>query len=356
MNGSRRAELLRLHGRLCGVSPEELRKRVPELIDLVGLTAAQDKRSKNFSKGMLQRIGLAQALIHEPELIFLDEPTSGLDPLGRRLVRDIIRAQRDRGATVFLNSHLLSEIEITCDQVVFIREGEVVTSRDLRTVAGRSGSRGGARAQSAGSGCGAARALGNFPVSGRGAAYVHRALSANRCLRSCAAWWRPARRSTSSRRSRMSLEELFVSIMGEDRRHVNGTWIMAGITFREAARKKMLWTALLAGAGFLVLFGDRLAFPDRRFQPHRRAAVFALPGSERDAHDRALHGGFAGSGHDHAHVRGHDRRRNYLRHDSRHRHQAHGPLADSDRQMDGIRRHAGVYVAIMFGGTIADGL
>ncbi len=128
------SELLRLHGRLCGVSPEELRKRVPELIDLVGLTAHQDKQLENFSKGMLQRIGLAQALIHQPELIFLDEPTSGLDPMGRRLVRDIIRSQRERGATVFLNSHLLSEIEITCDQVVFIREGEVVTSRDLRTV------------------------------------------------------------------------------------------------------------------------------------------------------------------------------------------------------------------------------
>jgi ABC-2 type transport system ATP-binding protein len=82
---------------------------------------------------MLQRVGLAQALIHEPDIIFLDEPTSGLDPLGRRMVRDIIRAQRDRGATVFLNSHLLSEIEITCDQVVFIREGQVVTMRDMRT-------------------------------------------------------------------------------------------------------------------------------------------------------------------------------------------------------------------------------
>jgi len=128
------SELLRLHGRLCGVSPEELRKRVPELIDLVGVTVHQDKQLENFSKGMLQRIGLAQALIHQPELIFLDEPTSGLDPMGRRLVRDIIRSQRERGATVFLNSHLLSEIEITCDQVVFIREGEVVTSRDLRTV------------------------------------------------------------------------------------------------------------------------------------------------------------------------------------------------------------------------------
>src|SRR5207302_197408 len=86
-------------------------------IMLLGLTPHREKRLREFSKGMLQRIGLAQALIHEPELIFLDEPTSGLDPMGRRLVRDVIRAQRERGATVFLNSHLLSEVEITCDQV-----------------------------------------------------------------------------------------------------------------------------------------------------------------------------------------------------------------------------------------------
>src|SRR5579863_5222474 len=127
-------ELLHLHGRLSGVPASELSQRVPAFIDLVGLTPHKDKRLQNFSKGMLQRIGLAQALIHEPELIFLDEPTSGLDPMGRRLVRDIIRAQRDRGATVFLNSHLLSEIEITCDEVVFIRDGEVVTHRDLRSM------------------------------------------------------------------------------------------------------------------------------------------------------------------------------------------------------------------------------
>ena len=126
------AELLALHGRLSGVPADTLRERVPALVDLVGLTPHRDKRLQEFSKGMLQRIGLAQALIHEPELVFLDEPTSGLDPMGRRLVRDIIRAQRDRGATVFLNSHILSEIEITCDEVVFIRDGEVVTSRDLR--------------------------------------------------------------------------------------------------------------------------------------------------------------------------------------------------------------------------------
>ena len=126
-------ELLALHGRLSGLPPDTVRRRVPSYLDLVGLTPHRDKRLQEFSKGMLQRIGLAQALIHDPELIFLDEPTSGLDPMGRRMVRDIVRAQRDRGATVFLNSHLLSEIEITCDEVVFIRDGEVVTTRDLRT-------------------------------------------------------------------------------------------------------------------------------------------------------------------------------------------------------------------------------
>jgi ABC-2 type transport system ATP-binding protein len=126
------SELLALHGRLFGLTPAKLRERVPAYLDLVGLTPHRQRRLRGFSKGMLQRIGLAQALIHEPDLIFLDEPTSGLDPMGRHLVRDVIRAQRERGATVFLNSHLLSEVEITCDQVVFIKQGEVVATRDLR--------------------------------------------------------------------------------------------------------------------------------------------------------------------------------------------------------------------------------
>jgi ABC-2 type transport system ATP-binding protein len=124
-------ELLKLHGRLYGMSHAKLRERVPVLLDLVGLTPHRDKRLRDFSKGMLQRIGLAQALLNEPDLIFLDEPTSGLDPVGRRLVRDIIKAQRDRGATVLLNSHLLGEVEITCDRVAFIKDGVVVESRQL---------------------------------------------------------------------------------------------------------------------------------------------------------------------------------------------------------------------------------
>jgi ABC-2 type transport system ATP-binding protein len=124
-------ELLKLHGRLYGMSRMRLGERVPALLDLVGLTPHRDKCLRDFSKGMLQRIGLAQALLNEPDLIFLDEPTSGLDPIGRRLVRDIIKAQRDRGATVLLNSHLLGEVEITCDRVAFIKDGEVVETREL---------------------------------------------------------------------------------------------------------------------------------------------------------------------------------------------------------------------------------
>ena len=127
-------EFLRLHGRLNGVPRDELRRRVPSLLDLVGLTPHCEKRLHDFSKGMLQRIGLAQALINEPDLIFLDEPTSGLDPGGRRLVRDIIKEQRVRGATVLLNSHLLSEVEVTCDRVAFIKHGEVLETRQLQTL------------------------------------------------------------------------------------------------------------------------------------------------------------------------------------------------------------------------------
>jgi ABC-2 type transport system ATP-binding protein len=129
-------ELLRFHGRLYGMSAADLRRRLPVLLNLVGLADHGDKRLRDFSKGMLQRIGLAQALLNDPELIFLDEPTSGLDPVGRLLVRDIIKAQRERGATVFLNSHLLSEVEVTCDRVAFIKHGEVLETRALRGAAG----------------------------------------------------------------------------------------------------------------------------------------------------------------------------------------------------------------------------
>ncbi len=127
-------EFLKLHGQLYGMEARRLRQRAEELLDLVGLTPFGNKQLRTFSKGMLQRVGLAQALLNEPALVFLDEPTSGLDPVGRRLVRDIIRDLRSRGTTVFLNSHLLSEIEITCDRVAFIKQGEVIRTSALETL------------------------------------------------------------------------------------------------------------------------------------------------------------------------------------------------------------------------------
>jgi ABC-2 type transport system ATP-binding protein len=124
-------EFLDLHGQLFEMDPPALAARIPEMLDLVGLYEFRGAQLRTFSKGMLQRIGLAQALIHDPQLVILDEPTSGLDPVGRRLVRDIIQDLRGRGTTVFLNSHLLSEIEVTCDRVAFIKRGEVVSTSSL---------------------------------------------------------------------------------------------------------------------------------------------------------------------------------------------------------------------------------
>ena len=127
-------EFLRLHGNLYRVPSGLLEIRIAELLDLVGLERHAEKKLRAFSKGMLQRIGLAQALLNEPDLVFLDEPTSGLDPVGRRLVRDIIRDLSAGGTTVFLNSHLLSEVEITCDRVAFIRQGEVLMTSSLQSL------------------------------------------------------------------------------------------------------------------------------------------------------------------------------------------------------------------------------
>ena len=132
-------EFLTLHGQLHGLAPARLKQRLDELLELVGLAPFRHKHLRTYSKGMLQRVGLAQALINDPALVFLDEPTSGLDPVGRRLVRDIIRDLKSRGTTVFLNSHLLSEIEITCDRAAFIKHGEVVRVSALKTLAAQRG-------------------------------------------------------------------------------------------------------------------------------------------------------------------------------------------------------------------------
>lgn len=128
---------LDMHGRLYHMPADRRRRRIPELLERVGLTGRADTRLSAFSKGMSQRIGLAQAMLNEPELVFLDEPTSGLDPLGRREVRDIIREMRRQGTTVFLNSHFLSEVEITCDRVAIVKEGRVVRTGTLDELTGQ---------------------------------------------------------------------------------------------------------------------------------------------------------------------------------------------------------------------------
>ncbi|MDP9350221.1 MAG: ABC transporter ATP-binding protein [Chloroflexota bacterium] len=121
----RAEEFLDFHGSLYGLSRSERRQRIPEALTLVGLEGRARSRLRTFSKGMLQRIGIAQAVIADPLLVFLDEPTSALDPLGRRDVRDIIRRLQGQGVTVFLNSHLLSEVEAVCDRVAIIKDGRV---------------------------------------------------------------------------------------------------------------------------------------------------------------------------------------------------------------------------------------
>jgi len=124
-------EFLRFHGRLYGIERRALTPRIDALLERVHMVEAADRQLRTYSKGMLQRIGIAQALLNEPALVFLDEPTSGLDPLGRMLVRDIIDELRHRGTTVFLNSHLLGEVEQTCDRVVFVKRGCVVHELSL---------------------------------------------------------------------------------------------------------------------------------------------------------------------------------------------------------------------------------
>jgi ABC-2 type transport system ATP-binding protein len=128
------SEFLRFHGELLGMDGQALKTRRDELLERVGLAPFRNKQLRTFSKGMLQRIGLAQALLNHPALVFLDEPTSGLDPVGRRLVRDVVHELRNEGTCVFLNSHLLSEIEVTCDRVAFIRHGEVVRILNLASL------------------------------------------------------------------------------------------------------------------------------------------------------------------------------------------------------------------------------
>lgn len=119
-------EFLRFYGHLFGLLGSALDKRIDELLELVGMTHARDLQLRKFSKGMLQRVGIAQALINDPELVILDEPMSGLDPIGRKEVRDLILRLKESGKTVMFSSHILHDAELLCDRVAMIMKGKLV--------------------------------------------------------------------------------------------------------------------------------------------------------------------------------------------------------------------------------------
>ncbi len=132
-------ELVGFYGRMCGLGRRELAGRVETVVAQVGMTAAADRAVETYSKGMLQRIGLAQALVHDPRLLILDEPTAGVDPVGSAAMADLIRSLRDAGKTVLLTSHLLGQMEALCDRVAILDRGRLVAEGTVAELAGGSG-------------------------------------------------------------------------------------------------------------------------------------------------------------------------------------------------------------------------
>ncbi len=119
-------EIMNFYARVCGVQKSLRKERTEELLASVGLEHAADLRLRAYSKGMLQRVGIAQALVHDPEVVFLDEPMSGLDPVGRKEIRDLIVALHASGKTIFMNTHILSDVELICDRIAIIVGGRIV--------------------------------------------------------------------------------------------------------------------------------------------------------------------------------------------------------------------------------------
>ncbi|MEO8797895.1 MAG: ABC transporter ATP-binding protein [Polyangiaceae bacterium] len=134
-------EFVSMCGRLSGLSGKSLFARVEAVLKRVGMAHAIDRPVRALSKGMLQRVGLAAALVHEPELLILDEPMSGLDPVGRKEVRDLIVDERKAGRTVFFSTHILNDVEMICDRLCILREGRVVVSGNVRELLGESESK-----------------------------------------------------------------------------------------------------------------------------------------------------------------------------------------------------------------------
>jgi ABC-2 type transport system ATP-binding protein len=127
-------EFLDFHARLFGIAAKERKKRIPQVLEQVGLAESSRARIRTFSKGMLQRIGIGQAIINKPRLLFLDEPTSALDPMGRRDMRDLIINLKREGTTIFLNSHMLSEVEMVCDRIGIMNRGKLARVADIESL------------------------------------------------------------------------------------------------------------------------------------------------------------------------------------------------------------------------------
>lgn len=131
--------LLDFYGALLEIPRRDRRRRIPEMLELVGLKKRLHYKIRTYSKGMKQRLGIAQALIHDPEVIFMDEPTDGVDPVGRRHIRDIMQQLKREGKTIFLNSHLLGEVELVCDRVAILQSGEMIREGDISTLTRQQG-------------------------------------------------------------------------------------------------------------------------------------------------------------------------------------------------------------------------
>jgi ABC-2 type transport system ATP-binding protein len=131
--------LLDFYGQLLDVPRAIRRRRIPEMLELVGLKGRMRYKLRTYSKGMKQRVGIAQALMHDPELIFLDEPTDGVDPVGRREIRAIMTQLKEQGKTIFLNSHLLSEVELICDRVGILQRGVMIREGDVASLTRQKG-------------------------------------------------------------------------------------------------------------------------------------------------------------------------------------------------------------------------
>jgi ABC-2 type transport system ATP-binding protein len=133
------ASLLNFYGALLGVPAGVRRRRIPEVLETVGLKGRMHYKIRTYSKGMKQRVGIAQALLHDPDVIFLDEPTDGVDPVGRREIRDLMQSLKAEGKTIFLNSHLLSEVEQVCDRVAILARGNLVREGDIAALTKQQG-------------------------------------------------------------------------------------------------------------------------------------------------------------------------------------------------------------------------